>query len=162
MIRAERYKQLDGTKTKRSDSKKQHLEPLLVLTSWASVVMWHVCSSAAREASPALWLAVVSSTDRRERPIGRFHEVRSRVLQPMSERHSGVIAHLSYLQEETHPPDVPPTLHLTSSRWHHQDDTAQLLPFLGGTDINTDINKAFVAETFFFLKLKITLKKHFT
>lgn len=42
----------------------------------------------------------------------------SRVLQPVSERRSEVITHLSHLQEETDPPPVPPSLHLTSL-WHH-------------------------------------------
>ncbi|KAG8004357.1 E3 ubiquitin-protein ligase RNF4 [Nibea albiflora] len=32
--------------------------------------------------------------------------------EPVSERRSDIITHLSHLQEETHPPPIPPTLHL--------------------------------------------------
>lgn len=69
--------------------------------------------------NPELWLAEAFSADCREWPIGCFHQMWSRVLQPVSERRSDIITHLSHVQEETDAPPVPPPLHLTSLWCHH-------------------------------------------
>lgn len=110
------------------DPRDHQLSHLYGLILWGETLIWtvHTCPTGRNS---TLWLALVSSADRRERPIGCFYQMWSRVLQPVSERRSDIVTHLSHLQEETDPPPVSPPLCLTLL-WGHCDVIRDVIVFL--------------------------------